>query len=207
MYPVLRRRRLSQIKLNKSSLSHEQKSFKNYKQFLPSLDLKRLKLLIEKNKAHVELEKIKKQISLAEKRFGDKFPMLAETEMELGNIIKIESVETNIENIVGVSVPTFKKIQFTVAKYAYFNSPYWLDSFIDELMKMIELRILLQITDKRVQLFDKSLQIVTQRKNLFEKVLIPKSTSIIRSIRIFLADNERAEVVRSKMTKKKRQLK
>lgn len=42
---------------------------------------------------------------------------------------------------------------------------------------------------------------VTQRVNLFEKVLIPKAEENIRRITIFLSDQERAAVVRSKIAK------
>lgn len=207
MCQALRRCTLTQVKLNKASLSHEQKSLKNYKQFLPSLDLKRRKLLMEKNKATAEYEQIKNQIRLEEDQLDHKFPMLANTEIKLDNIITIKSIETKIENIVGINMPIIKEVQFNVCNYEYFNTPHWLDSFINELKKMIEMRIRLQIAEQRIQLINKSLQIVTQRTNLFEKVLIPKSISIIRSIQIFLTDNERAAVVRSKMTKQKRQLK
>jgi V/A-type H+-transporting ATPase subunit D len=39
--------------------------------------------------------------------------------------------------------------------------------------------------------------------NLFEKVLIPKAEQNIRKIVIFLSDQERAAVVRSKIAKNK----
>jgi len=44
----------------------------------------------------------------------------------------------------------------------------------------------------------------TQRVNLVSKILIPEALGNIRKIRIFLADNERAAVVRSKIAKKKK---
>lgn len=197
---------MTQIKLNKSSLSMEQKNLRNYKQFLPSLDLKRRKLLVERNKAHNEFAQIKQQIDQAYQQLGDKFPMLANSEIDMTNLLSIEVVETANENIVGVNLPTFNKIQFKVIDYTFFNSPHWLDNFIYELKKIIELRIRLQIAEQRTHLLDKSLQTVTQRKNLFEKVLIPKTITVIRTIQIFLADNERAAVVRSKIAKKKRQV-
>ncbi len=45
---------------------------------------------------------------------------------------------------------------------------------------------------------------VTQRVNLFDKVLIPQTRENIKRIRIALSDAERAAVVRSKIAKKKR---
>jgi len=45
---------------------------------------------------------------------------------------------------------------------------------------------------------------VTQRVNLFEKVLIPNAKRDIARIQIFLSDVERAAVVTSKIAKSKR---
>jgi V/A-type H+-transporting ATPase subunit D len=53
-------------------------------------------------------------------------------------------------------------------------------------------------------LLDDAVHKVTQRVNLFEKVLIPRTREHIRRIRIYLADAERAAVVRSKIAKRKR---
>ncbi|MEM6429093.1 MAG: V-type ATP synthase subunit D, partial [Deinococcota bacterium] len=43
----------------------------------------------------------------------------------------------------------------------------------------------------------------TQRVNLFDKVLIPNAQETIRRIQIFLADADRAAVVRAKLAKQK----
>src|SRR5579885_3294563 len=180
---------MTQIKLNKSSLSQERKKLSNYKQFLPSLDLKRQKLLVEKNKADSELKKIKAEIDVLEKEIAKKLPMIAVAEVDLNNLVRIESVDIQSENVVGVRLPRLSKLKFTTTSYSYFNTPHWLEGYISSLKQMLELRIRLNIAEMRVKSLDKSLQIVTQRKNLFEKVLIPKTTDIIRYIQIFLADN------------------
>ena len=44
---------------------------------------------------------------------------------------------------------------------------------------------------------------ITQRVNLFEKILIPNAQKNIQRIRIFLGDAERSAVVRSKLAKAK----
>jgi V/A-type H+-transporting ATPase subunit D len=45
---------------------------------------------------------------------------------------------------------------------------------------------------------------ITQRVNLFEKVLIPRAKENIKRIQIGLGELERSAVVRSKIAKKKR---
>ncbi len=53
-------------------------------------------------------------------------------------------------------------------------------------------------------LLEEAVRKATQRVNLVEKVLIPRSRAHIKKIRIYLSDEERAAVVRSKIAKKKR---
>jgi V/A-type H+-transporting ATPase subunit D len=70
---------------------------------------------------------------------------------------------------------------------------------------MLELKIRLKVDKKRVEILQQAVKKVTQRVNLFDKVLIPRAQRNIRKIRIFLSDTERAAVVRAKITKNKRQ--
>ena len=60
-----------------------------------------------------------------------------------------------------------------------------------------------QVADRRVALLDVAARRIAQRVNLFEKVLIPRADASIRKIVIFLSDQERAAVVRSKIAKRK----
>jgi len=78
------------------------------------------------------------------------------------------------------------------------------DRLVDELSQMLELQVQLAVQERRVALLDEAVRKVTQRVNLFEKVLIPRARENIKRIRIYLADAERAAVVRSKIAKRKR---
>ncbi len=66
---------------------------------------------------------------------------------------------------------------------------------------MVQLRVRVDVADKRTEVLEAALRRVTQRVNLFDKVLIPKAEENIRRIVIFLSDQERAAVVRSKIAK------
>jgi len=70
---------------------------------------------------------------------------------------------------------------------------------------MVTHKALVQVTAERVRLLEVAARKVTQRTNLFEKILIPRAQGNIRKIRIYLADADRASVVRSKITKRIRQ--
>ena len=56
-----------------------------------------------------------------------------------------------------------------------------------------------------MQTLDQAVRRITQRVNLFEKILIPTAKKNIQRIRIYLGDAERAAVVTSKLAKVKQQ--
>jgi len=58
-----------------------------------------------------------------------------------------------------------------------------------------------RILERQQRLFSEELRITTQRVNLFEKVKIPETRENIRSIRIYLGDEQTAAVVRGKIAK------
>ena len=73
-----------------------------------------------------------------------------------------------------------------------------------QLKIMMQLKLQNQVEQQRVETLGDAVKKVTQRVNLFDKVLIPKAQQDIRKIRIYLSDQERAGVVRAKSTKQKR---
>ena len=195
---------MSKVKLNKSSLSREIRHLKSYRQFLPSLDLKRRKLLSVKIKEKQEELNLLHEIQADETTLTQGFPMVANEEINLEKLLSVKSVEIIRDNIVGISLPVLHSINFDVFSYTWFNSPAWLDNFIILLQKLIEKRMRHTLAKMRLGLVDTALRTITQRKNLFEKVLIPQTRKNIKTIQIFLSDNERAAVVRSKIAKRKR---
>ncbi|KTD05197.1 V-type ATP synthase subunit D [Fluoribacter gormanii] len=195
---------MAQIKLNKASLSLEQKNLKNYQRFLPSLELKRKKLLSERGRVDTQVNELRQKKEALEHSIQNDLPMVASTMNILSKLIEIKEIAIAEENIVGIKLPVLRTIIFYPIDYVYFNTPQWFERLITVLTEKIELQLRLQIAMERQRRLAKSIQTVTQRKNLFEKILIPKALNNIRLIQIFLADNERAAVVRSKIAKKKR---
>jgi V/A-type H+-transporting ATPase subunit D len=59
------------------------------------------------------------------------------------------------------------------------------------------------VVEEQKRLLAAELRTTTQRVNLFEKVKIPETEAAIRRIRIYLGDEEVAQVVRGKIAKKK----
>ena len=62
-----------------------------------------------------------------------------------------------------------------------------------------------EISGERLRILTGAVRRITQRVNLFDKILIPTAKQNIQKIRIFLGDAERASVITSKLAKKKQQ--
>lgn len=170
------------------------------------MELKRKKLLSERSIAQRHLKALRQQAIDINLDIETNLPMATYDMNTLKQLIKIGSIDVSEENLVGVTLPVFKSIQFVIEEYAYFNTPHWFDELIFLFCKAIDIHIQIQILESRLNVFSQAIQTVTQRKNLFEKVLIPTALKNIRLIQIFLSDTERAAVVSSKIAKKKRQL-
>lgn len=194
------------LALNKTTLKRTRDELKTYKKFLPSLDLKRQQLLAALKVAKAELAESETVYSELEALVSKTYPLLGSSTMRtrnLGSLIRVEEVVIVEENLVGTRLPVAKAVRFALADYSRMVMPFWVDLLIDNLKTIAEQRILLQVRRQRVKLLDHAARKITQRVNLFEKVLIPQSEASIRKIVIFLSDQERAAVVRSKIAKNK----
>jgi V/A-type H+-transporting ATPase subunit D len=194
---------MSKLRLNKSTLSQVKGQLKLYRQSLPALDLKRRQLMAEKAKEERARAELIAAIAACEAKIGETLPMLAYSPIPLEEMVKIATCEVGEENIVGVRLPVLKNFTVEVTPYSYFLVPHWVDGYVALMRERLELEVKRRISDQRMAKLAKAVTRVTQRVNLFEHVLIPEAKNNIRRIGIFLADNERAGVVRSKLAKNK----
>ena len=195
---------MARLAYSKASLSKESAKLKRYKQFLPSLDLKRQQLAAERKKAQLTLAQTQSEIEQCYQKTAEMLPMLADKSIHVQNLVNVTQVNITEENVVGVHLPVLKELTIEVQEYSLFTEPHWVDQLVVQLKMMMQFKIQHQIEQQRVDILGDALKKVTQRVNLFDKVLIPKAQQDIRKIRIYLSDLERAGVVRAKSTKQKR---
>ena len=195
---------MARLAYSKASLSKESAKLKRYKQFLPSLDLKRQQLAVERKKAQRTLRQTEFEIEQCYQKSAEMLPMLADKSIHVKNLVKVSQLEMTEENVVGVHLPIIKKLTIDVQEYSLFTEPHWVDQLVVQLKIMMQLKLQHQVEQQRVETLGEAVKKVTQRVNLFDKVLIPKAQQDIRKIRIYLSDQERAGVVRAKSTKQKR---
>lgn len=198
---------MGSLTLNKSSLKSERDRLKTFQRFLPSLDLKRQQLMVEFKRAQRVLKAVQQEIEDEMASLEGLLALLGATAMELPNYVEVRTATIEEENVVGVKLPILGGVEYRVEEYSTLAKPFWVDTLVEQMQKMVGLRVREQVDQERVRRLDEAVRKITQRVNLFEKVLIPNTQKNIHRICIFLGDAERAAVVRSKIVKAKRQRK
>ncbi|MDY7091641.1 MAG: V-type ATP synthase subunit D [Acidobacteriota bacterium] len=194
---------MARLALSKSSLLKERRQLANFERFLPSLDLKRKQLMIERGKARTAYAARRRELEELQAEVEDKLPMLANHEVELDGLVQIENVRRSEENVVGTRLPRIDEVEVAVRPYAFLGRPHWVDNLVRLLRAYLEARLQERVAEQRVKILEHAVQRITQRVNLFEKVLIPRTRENIQRIEIYLADEQRSAVVRAKIAKRK----
>jgi len=194
---------MAKVALNKSSLTKERDNLKLYGRILPSLELKRQQLMAQLVTCRQDVEKARESLRSFYDGLSEQLPMLADREIKVSGLVTIEAVELGEENVVGVKLPLLTKLSTKVGEYSFLGKPHWVDAMVDRLHKAVELRLQVQVSERRVTLMEQAVRRITQRVNLFEKIMIPGAKQNIKRIQIFLGDAERSAVVRSKLAKQK----
>jgi V/A-type H+-transporting ATPase subunit D len=196
---------VAKLRLSKSALQQERSQLKLYQSTLPSLDLKRRQLTVELAKARRTYVETQQAVESLETSIGQQLPMLANPDIEITGLVEMTDFQIGEENVVGVRLPVLERIHCTVADYSLLAKPAWVDVLVERLRDVAELRTQVLVDAERVRILEYQEKRVTQRVNLFDKILIPTAQRNIQRIQIFLGDADRAAVVRSKIAKRKQE--
>ncbi|MDJ0849500.1 MAG: V-type ATP synthase subunit D [Myxococcota bacterium] len=194
---------MAKLKLSKSALAQERSQLKLYQRTLPSLDLKRRQLTVELDNARKALAETQRAVDELETTIGQQLPMLANPDIEVRGLVTMTDFELGEENVVGVRLPILERIECSVADYSLLAKPAWVDVLVERLRDAAEQRTRVLVAAERVRILEVQEKRVTQRVNLFDKILIPTAKKNIQRIQIYLGDAERAAVARSKLAKGK----
>jgi V/A-type H+-transporting ATPase subunit D len=195
---------MATIALSKSSLQQQRDRLRLFERFLPSLELKRQQLTAEYKKAMQVLAEAEQGADQASRSLTALLPILGSSPMKLSGLVHIRGVDVAEEDVLGLRLPTLRAVEFDTAAYSLLATPFWLDALVTCLQDVATYRLRVQVYRERVARMQGAVRRVTQRVNLFEKVLIPTAKQNMARIQIFLSDVERAAVVTSKIAKAKR---
>ena len=195
---------MAHLLLSKATLSAERKQLAAYRRFLPSLEMKRLQLMATVKHYQQALAESQQQQQAIQQRVIHDYPMVANDRIELRQLVQINAVDTRRKNIAGVWIEELATVHFHLAPLSILTRPHWVDGVQRLLQQALQLKIQQRQQRKILQQLEQELLKVTQRVNLFDKVLIPQALANIRKIQIFLDDKDREAVITSKIAKNKR---
>ncbi len=192
------------IRLTKNELQKQQRELKKFQRFLPTLQLKKQQLQVEVRTKQAQLAELKRRLE----RFKDqayKWSLLLSeySPKRWRRLISLKEIVRDKVNIAGVRIPVLHDVSFVEEEYSLIATPVWLESAIEELRRLMRLTAEEQVTREALEMLQKELRKTTQRVNLFEKVMIPRCEENIRIIKIYLGDQERNQVARAKIAKRK----
>jgi V/A-type H+-transporting ATPase subunit D len=194
------------VKLTKNALKAERDALQRFSRYLPTLQLKKQQLQVEVQRVRREFDEartgiegfeadVRKWIQLLDPQFAD---VLQES-------VSVKKWTTGIHNVAGVDTPVFESLEFETVDLDLFATPLWFDDVLKVARELVEKRLKLQLLQEQIIALDEELRITSQRVNLFEKVKIPEAKENIRTIQIFLGDQQTAAVARAKIAKNKTQ--
>ena len=192
---------MARLLLSKSTLLKEKKRLESFLRFLPSLEMKRQQLMVAVKKSQKRTDNLKQQVLANEKLIADEVPMLAVKTIDLQGLCQVKKVHHQRKNVVGVWLLDIQSIEFELAEVSILAKPHWVDFIQKKLRQDIEINVMLDVEDFNLDRLKKESKKVTQRVNLFDKVLIPEARRNMRKIQLFLDDKDREMVVTSKLSK------
>jgi len=131
--------------------------------------------------------------------------MLAIDSIDVDGLVRVAAINLEEENVLGSPLPRLTALEIERADYGMLTRPHWVDVLVAELLRSTDLAVRLQVVAERRRRLELAARVISQRVNLFEKILIPRATANIRKVRISLSDAGRYSAVRAKLAKAKRQ--
>lgn len=175
---------MAKIKFTKTELKSQQDALKQFVRFLPTLQLKKQQLQMEVRLSTEELERnLAEQKELVDRMssFLELFSSDAEVAFFEG-LVRVRRVLTGEENIAGIAIPTFDRVEFEPADWDLFDTEWYVDDAVQALKDAVSLREAYKVLEEQHRLLSAELRSTSQRVNLFEKVKIPECKENIRRI-------------------------
>lgn len=195
---------MADFKLTKSELRTQQRRLSQLEKYLPTLQLKKAMLQLEVLDARLEIERYQMRIDQLVADTSTYAGLLTQrTVIDPIQASTVSEVDKIYENIAGVEVPRLQSITFEPLTYNLFDTPAWVDGVIRGLRGVAEAAVQVNVAKEKKAALEHELRQVSIRVNLFEKVLIPRSKDNIKTIKVFLGDQELSAVGRAKVAKGK----
>ena len=193
------------ILMNKNTLAALKIELGEYRDALPVFEMKEQQLKGIVQAIEDGISALKEDIKNTNEQIKNWAAVVAEEDVDLSNLVKVEKVITEQQEIVGVTVDLFIDIHFEKAELDYFTTPLWVDTAIEVVIDQKTKYTILEIEQKKLELLQEELAEARRMKNALKEVFIPETIKSIRTIEIYLGDVERLSIGCAKLVKKKKQ--
>ena len=193
---------MARIKLSKNELKKQKDDLRRFERFLPILDLKKKQLIREVQRVHPEIGRLGQALDRDEQELAGWVALFSES-VDWDAILQIGEVSVRWHSVAGVEIPVFEEVVFEVQEPDLFVTPLWVDRGLAALKSRIGLLAELQVARQQLEILERELRTVIQRIKLLEEIRIPLARKNIRTITIALGDQQIAEIVRTKIAKRK----
>lgn len=192
------------ILMNKNTLAALKIELGEYREALPVFEMKeqQLKGLVQTIEDGVFA--LKENIKKTNEQIKKWVAVMAEEDVDLSGMVKIDQVITEQLEIVGVTVESYVDIHFEKTEPDYFTTPLWVDAAIEVIIDQKTNLTILAIEQKKLELLKEELAEARRMKNALKEVFIPETIELIRKIEIYLGDIERLAIGCAKLVKKKK---
>ena len=195
---------MARLLLSKATLSKQRQLLQSYQRFLPSLDMKRQQLRAALKEVQGVGARLNADLNTLNSTVAKEIPMMANYRIHLDGLVTVKKVIVTEENVAGCKVPTLQNMDVSRSQLSPLGNPHWVGVVQEKLEQSLTLAVRLHIIGQQQKLLQTALTKITQRVNLFDKVLIPQTQSNIKKIQIYLGDRAREAVVTSKIAKRRR---
>jgi V/A-type H+-transporting ATPase subunit D len=193
---------MAKIKLTKNELKKQKDSLKMFQRYLPTLMLKKQQLQAEIRTTELRIKALMDEKERVDGVFKSWIAVFGETGIFTADLLRIAALKTSQGNIAGVAIPLFEGAEFETASYDLARTPLWLDMAVERMKQVLLLDLEAQTLEEQRKRLDHELRITTQRVNLFEKIKIPETKTNIKTIQVYLGDQQTSAVVRGKIAKR-----
>jgi V/A-type H+-transporting ATPase subunit D len=191
--------------MNKNTLAALKVVFGEYRDALPVFEMKEQQLKGIVQAVEEGILMLKEDIRKTNKQIKSWAAVMAEEEVDLSKLIKVDEIITEEQEITGVTVDKFIDIRFEKPELDYFTTPLWVDAAIEAIIDQKTKHTILGIEQRKLELLREELAEARRMKNALKEVFIPETMKSIRKIEIYLGDVERLAIGCAKLVKKKKQ--
>ncbi|GAB4278058.1 MAG: V-type ATP synthase subunit D [Candidatus Rifleibacteriota bacterium] len=192
------------IKKTRPELLKQRRKLSMFQRFLPTLVLKKQQIQSEILKVRAECARLDREMADRIAQINSWASLFSESlPGPITRLVEVRDIQRGIRNVAGIKLPVLKRVEYEVKDFSQLATPPWVDAGLKFLKELMELRETVKVLHEQERLLQQELRKVTQRVNLFEKVMIPSAKENIRIIRIALAEEQTAAVGRSKIAKGK----